>query len=178
MRRFLARLANLVRWRGAEREMAREIESHLALIQEDFERRGMPPREAALAARRAYGGVEQSRELHREARSFVWIEQCFQDVRYGCGNLRRNPGFTLTAVAALALAIGANATIFAVYNAVALKQLAVADPGRVVRLKRRLTHQTGGAQYSFAYSEYQYLRDHNDVFPALVATYGGCATSG
>ena len=76
MRRFFARLANLFRRRHAEGELAREIESHLALLKDDFERRGFSPEEAVLAARRSYGGVEQAKELHREARSFVWIDNC------------------------------------------------------------------------------------------------------
>ena len=94
MRRFFAKLANLFRGRSAERELAREIDSHLAMLQEEFERRGLSPEEAKLAARRAYGGVEQAKELHREARSFLWIEQWLKDVRYGARNLLRTPGFT------------------------------------------------------------------------------------
>src|SRR5438094_88537 len=140
MRRFLARLANLFRGRGAEREMTRDIEAHLALLQEDFERRGLHPREAELAARRACCGVEQAKELHREARSFVWIEQLFKDVRYGGRNLLRTPGFALVAAIALALGIGVNATMFGIYNAVALKQLPVADAARVVRVERQTRH--------------------------------------
>src|SRR5580700_10618763 len=126
MRRFFLRFATLLRRHGAEGEMAREIASHLALLEEDFERRGLPPQEAALAARRAYGGVEQAKELHREARSLVWIEQLAKDVAYAWRGLLRNPGFTILAAIALALGIGANATIFGIYNAVALKQLPVA----------------------------------------------------
>ena len=136
MRRFLLRFANLFRAGRAEREMSREIEAHLTLLQEDFERGGMPPEEARLAAKREYGGVEQAKELHRAERSFVWIEQIFKDVRYGWINLLRNPGFTLTAVIALALGIGVNATVFGVYNAVALKPLPIADPDHVVRIER------------------------------------------
>ena len=167
MRRFLARFASLFRGRRAEGEMAREIASHLALLQEDFERRGLSPQEAALAARRAYGGVELAKELHREVRSFVWIEQLYKDVGYAWRNLLRNPGFTVLAAVALALGIGANATIFGIYNAVALKQLPVADTGRVVRVKR-------GTRYfsvnTFAYPEYEYLRDHNGVFAGVTAS--------
>jgi len=166
MRRFFSRFRNLFRSRQAESEMTREIASHLALLAEDFERRGLSPREAALAARRAYGGVEQAKELHREARSFLWIEQFLKDVRYAARNLFRNPGFTLLAALALALGIGANATIFGIYNTVALKQLPVADPARVVRVKRFLRNMNG---YRFAYTEYQYLRDRNSVFSDLVA---------
>ena len=166
MRRFLLRLGNLFRRRGAEREMTREIESHLALLQEEFERRGLSVAEAALAARRAYGGVEQAKELHREARSFVGIEQLLKDLRYGWRSLLRNPGFTLTAVMALGLGIGVNATVFGIFNAVAWKQLPVADAGRVVRIKRWFQNFS---MYRFAYPEYQYLRDRNDVFAGMVA---------
>ncbi len=171
MRRLWLRFANLFRGGSAERELSREIAAHLALLREDFERRGMAPEEAELAARRAFrnhgGGIEQAKELHRETRSFVWIEQCFKDLGYGWSNLRRNPGFTLTAVIALALGIGVNAAIFSIYNAVALKPLPVADPSRVVRIERWFTQKSG--DFHFAYTEYEYLRDHAGGFAAVVA---------
>ena len=169
MRRFLARLANLFRRRAAEREMTREIGAHLALLAEDFERQGLAPAEAAMAARRAYGGVEQSKELHRETRSFAWIEHLARDVRYGWHNLRRHPGFTVVAVLALALGIGVNAALFGFYNAIAFKQLPVADAGRVVRLKRWYAKPRGG-QYYFTEAEYRDLREHNTVFAAVAAS--------
>lgn len=168
MRRFLLRLANLFRRSGAEREMTREIEAHLALLQEEFEQRGLPAAEAALAARRAYGGVEQAKELHREARSFVGIEQLLKDLRYGWRSLLRNPGFTALAVVALGLGIGVNATIFGIYNAVALKPLPVADPGRVVRISRWFRNID---VFRFGYPEYQFLRDRNSVFESVVAAH-------
>ncbi len=170
MRRFLARFASLFRGRRAEGELTREVDAHLALMQEDFERRGLPPEEAKVAARRAYGGVEQAKELHREARSFVWIEQLLKDVRYAWRNLMRSPGFTLVAVGALALGIGVNATIFGIYNAVALKQLPVADPSSVMRIKRFFGDNAYAYRYNFAYTEYQYLRDHTSVFSGLTAS--------
>ena len=112
MRRFLARLANFFRREQAEREMAREISAHRALLEEDFERRGLPPEEAKLAALRSFGGVEQSKELHRDARSLIWLEQSLKDVQYAIRGLFRTPTFTATAVVTLALGIGANTAIF------------------------------------------------------------------
>jgi len=166
MRRFFLRFANLFRGRRAEGDLQREIDSHLALLREEFERRGLSPQEAALAARRAYGGLEQAKEMHRDVRSFVWVEQLLKDARFAWRNLLRNPGFTLVAALALALGIGANATIFGIYNAVALKQLPVADPGRVVRVQH--WNRSFSSDW-FAYPEFQYLGDHNSVFSGLTA---------
>jgi len=167
--RIVAKLVNLVSPRRAEREMTREIDAHLTLLQDEFERQGMTPEDALRAARRAYGSVAQTKELHREARSFVWIEQFFKDLRYSWSNLLRNPGFTLVAVGALALGIGVNATIFGIYNAVALKQLPVADPSSVMRVKLFFWENSYAYRYNFAYTEYEYLRDHNSVFSGLTA---------
>src|SRR5579863_9273162 len=136
MRLFIARLSNLLRPGRADREMSREIDAHLALLEDEFERRGMPHQDARLAALRAYGGVEQAKELHRGERSFVAVEQTLRDFRHALRVLGHNPGFTLVAVLTLALGIGVNTALFTTYDAVALKPLPVADPGSVVRTER------------------------------------------
>lgn len=82
----------------------------------------MPLEEARLAARRASGGVEQAKELHRDARSFVWLEDARRDVKYAMRTLVRNPGFTAVAVLTIALGISANTAIFSVIDTLLLRR--------------------------------------------------------
>ena len=74
MRRLLARLLNVFRSERADSELMREIAAHLALLEDDYRRRGMTPDEARLAARRAMGSVAYANDLHRDARAFTWID--------------------------------------------------------------------------------------------------------
>ena len=111
-RRFLYKLRNFVRPGPAELELTREIETHLALLRDDFERRGMSVEEARLAAKREYGGVEQTKELHREMRSWLWLDQVRRDIRFSIRTLWNTPVFSITAISTLALGIGANTAVF------------------------------------------------------------------
>jgi putative ABC transport system permease protein len=134
MRRFLLRLANVFRRETAETNLAREIAAHLTLIEDDFRRRGMTAGEARFAAKRAFGGIAQTKEFHRDARSFLWLDDARRDLGHAFRTLRKSPGFTATAVLTLALGIGANTAVFSVVDAVILRPLPYPDPGRIVSL--------------------------------------------
>ena len=60
------------------------------------------------------------------------LDVLWQDVRYSLRQLRLNPGFTLTAIASLALGIGANAAIFSLFDQLLLRRLPVKEPERLV----------------------------------------------
>lgn len=102
------------------------------LLEDEFRRRGMSDEEARLAARRTFGGVEQVKELHRDARSFVWLDEARRDLRYAVRTLHRNLGFSAVAVLTLALGIGSTTTIFSFVNAVLLNRLAYPGSDRLV----------------------------------------------
>ena len=134
LRRFLLRLYNFLRPERAERELTREVASHLSLLEDDYQRRGMTPEQARLAARRAFDGVERAKERSRDERSFLWLEDARRDVRHAARTLARAPGFTAVAVLTLALGIGATTAIFSVINGVLLRPLPYPDPERIVRV--------------------------------------------
>jgi len=164
-RQFLAKLCAFFGSRRAEREMDREMAAHLALIEEDLVRRGASPREARLAARRAYGGLEQARELHRDERSFVWLEQALQDFRHAVRSLIKSPTFAAVALLSLALGIGVNTAVFTLVNGILLKTLPVPDPQRVVQLHGHFPDFESNA---FNYPVFRELRRQTAIFAGLV----------
>jgi predicted permease len=172
MRRFLARLASLFRSSSAERELMREIEAHIAMLQESFEECGLRQDEAKLAALRAYGGVEQAKELHREARSLLWIEHALKDIRYGGRTFLRTPGFTAVAVLSLALGIAANTTIFSVINAVLLRRLPYPNSDRLLTIVNRLRKQPEQRR-SVSTGDLLHWNAENTVFERIEGTEWG-----
>jgi predicted permease len=167
-KRFSARVANLFRKQPAESEMDREVNAHLALLAEDFEHRGLAPQDAMLAARRAWGGVEQTKELHRDERSFPSIEQFLQDLRHAVRSLSKSRVFTSVALLSLIFGIGVNTAIFTLVNGILLKQLPVRDPQRIVQL---VGYHPPFAASFFSYPAYREIRARSDIFQDVIASF-------
>ncbi|HEY6466602.1 MAG TPA: ABC transporter permease [Candidatus Acidoferrales bacterium] len=134
LRRILTKFVNLFRRRRGERDFDAELDAHLEIMQEELQGRGMTVEEARREARVKLGGVEQARELHRQARGFHWLETLAQDVRFALRTLRKNPGFTAVAVLTLALGIGGTTAIFTLVQQVMLRSLPVAQPQQLWRV--------------------------------------------
>jgi putative ABC transport system permease protein len=132
--RLSALLRGLVRRGAFEREMDEEMRFHIERRTEDLVRSGMEPAAAARKARLEFGAVEAHQEECREARGLSPFDDARGDVRFAIRAYRRSPAFTLTAVATLALGIGAITAIFSVTKAVLLSELPYGEAGRIVAL--------------------------------------------
>ena len=139
LRRIVSKLLTLVRPGPAERELEREVASHLVLLADEYQRRGMPADQARIAARRALGGIDQTKERHRDERSFPWLEDLRRDVPYALRALARHRGFALAAILTVALGVGATTAIFSVVNAILLRPLPYRNSDRLVRIAENVT---------------------------------------
>jgi hypothetical protein len=113
------RVRALFRRQAVEDELDEELRFHLEQQTRKLVESGMTPKEAARRARIALGGLDQVKEEHRQARGVDLVETTLQDVRYGFRSLRRNPGFTTTALLTLALTTGAVSSVLCLANAIA-----------------------------------------------------------
>lgn len=133
--RRLRRKAELfLRRSKAENDLTDELEDYVACRTERYIASGLSAEEARRAAFREIGGMEQVKEECRDVRPFKFLETLLQDLRYGAGQLRKNPGFTATVVLTLSLGVGVNATIFSAVSSMLLREPPIEQPDRVVTL--------------------------------------------
>jgi predicted permease len=117
LRVLASRLLAFFRKRHAEGDFDSEVRSHLEMLTEENVRRGMNPEEARHAARREFGGVEQTKEEYREQRSLPFLETLVQDVRYGLRMLAKTPAHSLLIVTILAIGIGCGTAAYSLIDA-------------------------------------------------------------
>ncbi|MGA2851967.1 MAG: ABC transporter permease [Terracidiphilus sp.] len=139
LRRFFIRLSNFTAGRRADQRVREEMAEHLALQTEANLRAGMSPSEARRQAALKLGGGGAIREDHHAEQSLPLVENLLIDVRYAFRMLHRSPGFSLIAIATIALGIGATTAIYSIIDATLLHPLPFRNPSQLVRLEANLT---------------------------------------
>ena len=113
-------------------ELDEELAFHRDARRDDLIREGLSPEVAERQARIELGMTETHRQAYREARGFAWLDRLGGDLRYGFRSLRQRPGFSLSVVLILGLAIAVNTVLFSIYSAYVLQPPKVAVADRLV----------------------------------------------
>ena len=153
-------------------DLDQDIRDFIERETQDNIERGMLPEEARYAALRKFGNVTRIKEDTWEVWSFTWLEQLWQDVRYGLRRLRRSPGFTAVAVLTLALGIGANTAIFSLINALILRALPVRDPEQLVAIAT-VSPDAANGKDRLSLPMFEEIVKHQQIFSSLFAWTGG-----
>ncbi len=160
---MLPRIVNLFRRASVDREIAAELEAHVALRIDDNIAQGMTPEEARREALVRFGNPTVMRERVAAEDTTLGIESVGRDVRYAARQLRRSPGFALSAVLILALGIGAVTAIFSAVNPILFEPLPYPHGSRIVTVWD--TYQ--GDRTETTFGTYRELAARSRSFEAL-----------
>jgi len=139
-----------------DEQLAEEVEAHLAMATRDRIERGEDSDEARRAAEREFGNVPLVAQTTRDMWSWIRLEQCLQDLRFGTRILWQSPGLSLTAVLLVALVVGGNTTVFSVVRGVLTSPAAGVLGDRLVTIK----HTEPGRMLSDPFVSFPNYRDY------------------
>jgi hypothetical protein len=157
------RLAALFQRSELRTDLDDEQRSHIQLRADDLERSGLPRPEAERRARIEFGGREKYKEEIHASLGGNLMATMIQDIRYSLRVLLKSPGFTIAAILTLALAIGANAVVFGLLDALILRPLNVPNPQTLYTIEHGPDKSEGES-----YLDYLDLRDRNRTFESLI----------
>jgi len=172
----LRRIANLFRRSRVDQDIDAELQAHLDLRIEGNIARGMTPAEARRDALVRFGNRTSTRERVAASDTTLGLADLGRDIRYAVRQLRRSPGFALTAILTLAFGIGANVVVFGVLNALILNPIHVPDADRLYEI---VQHELRNDNQS--YPDYIDFRTRNTAFRDMAAYrlgYAGLSTGG
>ena len=166
LKQLAARIVASWRCRALDRDFARELDSHLAMLIEDNLRRGMPPEQARRAALIRMGAPASLIERHRAVRGVPAVGDILRDLRFAGRLLAKDRWFCAAAIAALALGIGANAAGFTIVNAVFFRGLPFQDSDRLYILSWQ---NRSGRRSNISFAELENWRAATRTFAGLAA---------
>jgi predicted permease len=163
MSRFTRKLRILLTRNRFRSELDEEMAFHREQVEKEFIAAGMSPDQARSAAGRQLGNATLLREQsHREV-GFSF-ESVLQDLRFALRQLRKNPGFAITAVLILALGLASSVAIFAFVDAALIKPLPYMRSSRLAVLFESIAL---GPRFHLSYFDYQDWKRENKVFSSL-----------
>jgi predicted permease len=166
MQHMLNRLRSLFRRTELESDLDEELKFHVEMKTRENLAAGMPLEEARAAALKAFGNLARAKENTRTAWALPRLESFLQDLRYGLRQLRRNPGFTCTAIFTLALGFCASVAIFAFVDAALIKPLPYPSPNRLVDVTESISQVR---RANLSYPDYVDWKRLNKVFNSMDA---------
>jgi putative ABC transport system permease protein len=134
MKTLFRRLVHVLRWSRHDADLREEIEAHRTLRQAALERDGLGPDDAAQASHEAMGNVMLAVEDARDVWAMRALDSAQQDVRTAVRGLRKSAGFSSVVIGTLALGIGANTSLFSIFNSLIMGPLPVRDPASLALL--------------------------------------------
>ena len=166
------RLRSIFRRAQVESELDEELAFHLEARARLEAAAGSTLEDARRAALRSMDGLEQRKEECRDMRHTSFIDNLRRDVRYAVRILVHSPRFTLAALLALALGIGATTAVFSVVNSVLLRPLPYPEPERLVWIQDGLTQSGRSSRWSACIADFLLWQSRNRSFDPLAAWTG------
>jgi predicted permease len=156
--------------RRLERELDAELRDHVERLVTDYRAAGMSEADARRRARLEFGGLDQVKEVCRDARRTEWLDRARQDLTYAWRGLVANRIFSLAVVVSLTLGIGANSAVYTLIQAALIRSLPVPEPHQLVHLVA--FDATGDQSSHFSYRLYGELADALGSSAETFATNG------
>jgi len=165
-------LKQFVSRRREYRNLSDEMAEHLQEKVEELMSDGMSQEDASAAARRQFGNALLLEEHGREVWQWAMFDAVLRDLKYAFRQLRRNPGFTVTVLLTLSVAIGANTAVFSMVNALLVRPLPYSEPERLASLMRNYASSgTFDAEDGQNGETWELVRDNVPAVQAAVYSY-------